>query len=296
MEKWGLGWAELSAINPGIVMVRVSGFGQDGPYAGRAGYGGIGEAMGGLRQVCGDPDTPPSRVGISIGDSLAAMFACIGCLAALRHRDATGRGQVVDSAIYESVLGVMESTVPEFTEGGHVRERTGSILPGLAPSNVYPTSDGRMVLIGANQDTVFRRLCDAMGRPELSADSRFAAHRARGDHQQVLDEIIAGWSVTLAEDDLLELLETHGVPAGRIFRAPDMLSDPQYVARRSVLRVPHPEFENLWMQNVFPRLSETAGAIRWPGPAMGAHNEEIYGGLLGMDVAERRELSAAGVI
>jgi crotonobetainyl-CoA:carnitine CoA-transferase CaiB-like acyl-CoA transferase len=153
-----------------------------------------------------------------------------------------------------------------------------------------------MVLIGANQDTVFRRLCDAMGRPELAADSRFAAHRARGDHQQVLDEIIAGWSVTLAEDDLLELLETHGVPAGRIFRAPDMLSDPQYVARRSVLRVPHPEFENLWMQNVFPRLSETAGAIRWPGPAMGAHNEEIYGGLLGMDVAERRELSAAGVI
>jgi len=296
MEKWGLGYADLAAIDPKIVMVRVSGFGQDGPYAGRAGYGGIGEAMGGLRQVCGDPIAPPSRVGISIGDSLAAMFACIGCLAALRHRDATGRGQVVDSAIYESVLGVMESTVPEFTEGGHIRERTGSILPGLAPSNVYPTADRRMVLIGANQDTVFRRLCEAMGREDLAADPRFATHRARGDHQQVLDEIIAAWSVAFAEEDLLRLLETHGVPAGRIFRAPDMLADPQYAARHSVLRVPHPEFANLWMQNVFPRFSETAGGIRWPGPAMGAHNEEIYGGLLGLDADEREKLATAGVI
>jgi crotonobetainyl-CoA:carnitine CoA-transferase CaiB-like acyl-CoA transferase len=296
MEKWGLGWMDLAAINRGIVMVRVSGFGQDGPYAGRAGYGGIGEAMGGLRQVCGDPKTPPSRVGISIGDSLAALFACIGCLAALRHRDLSGRGQVVDSAIYESVLGVMESTVPEFTQGGLVRERTGSILPGLAPSNVYPTADGRMVLIGANQDSVFRRLCGAMRRPELAADPGFATHRARGDNQQALDEMIAEWTATLPEDELLRLLETSGVPAGRIFRAPDMLDDPQYRARRSVVRVPHPEFGKLWMQNVFPRFSETAGAIRWPGPALGAHNDEIYGELLGMDGAERRQLAAAGVI
>jgi crotonobetainyl-CoA:carnitine CoA-transferase CaiB-like acyl-CoA transferase len=296
MEKWGLGWTDLAAIKPGIVMVRVSGFGQDGPYAGRAGYGGIGEAMGGLRQVCGDPKSPPSRVGISIGDSLAALFACIGCLAALRHRDASGRGQVVDSAIYEAVLGVMESTVPEFTQGGLVRERTGSILPGLAPSNVYPTADGRMVLIGANQDSVFRRLCEAMRRPELAADPDFATHRARGDRQQALDEMIAEWTATLPEDELLRLLETRGVPAGRIFRAPDMLDDPQYRARRSVVRVPHPEFENLWMQNVFPRFSETAGAIRWPGPALGAHNDEIYGELLGMDGAERGQLAAARVI
>jgi crotonobetainyl-CoA:carnitine CoA-transferase CaiB-like acyl-CoA transferase len=296
MEKWGLGYADLAAIDPKIVMVRVSGFGQDGPYAGRAGYGGIGEAMGGLRQVCGDPHTLPSRVGISIGDSLAAMFACIGCLAALRYRDATGRGQVVDSAIFESVLGVMESTVPEYTEGGHVRERTGSILPGLAPSNVYPTADGRMVLIGANQDSVFGRLCEAMQRPDLCKDARFSGHRARGDHQQTLDEIIAAWSAGIPEEELLGLLDAHGVPAGRIFRAPDMLADPQYRARRSVVQVAHPTFPNLWMQNVFPRLSKSAGTIRWPGPAMGAHNAEIYGELLGMSAAEMADLGRDRII
>lgn len=296
MEKWGLGYDELAAINPRLVMVRVSGYGQDGPYAGRAGYGGIGEAMGGLRYVCGDPRVPPSRVGISIGDTLAALFSCIGCLAALRQRESSGRGQVVDAAIFESVLAVMESTVPEYTQGDRIRERTGAILPGLAPSSVYPTADGRMVLIGANQDSVFRRLCQAMQRPDLADSAEFGTHQARADRQQQLDELIAGWSAGLEEAELLQRLEQHGVPAGRMFRAPDMLADAHYRARQSLVQVPHPEFDRLWMQNVFPRLSATPGAIRWPGPAMGAHNAEIYRELLGLDAAELAALGAARVI
>ena len=296
MEKWGLGYRELAALNAAIIMVRVSGYGQDGPYANRAGYGGIGEAMGGLRYVCGDPSVPPSRTGISIGDTLAAMFACIGCLAAVRERERSGRGQVVDSAIYESVLAVMESTVPEYTVGGLIRERTGSILPGLAPSNAYATADGQMLLIGANQDSVFKRLCAAMERPDLADDDRYRTHQARGVHQEELDEIISAWSCCWQSAELLAHLEGHGVPAGRIYRAPDMLADPHYQARRSIVDVDHPQFRNLRMQNVFPRLSETPGAIRWPGPEIGAHNAEIYEGLLGYSREQIAELQEAGLI
>lgn len=296
MEKWGLGYRELADVNPGLIMVRVSGYGQDGPYSNRAGYGGIGEAMGGLRFVCGDPAVPPSRVGISIGDSLAAMFACIGCLAALRQRELSGRGQVVDSAIYESVLAVMESTVPEYTEGGRIRERTGSILPGLAPSNVYPCADGQMILIGANQDSVFKRLCVAMEQPVLAEDDRYRTHQARGTHQQELDDLIAAWTRRRNSGDLLAQLDAHGVPSGRIYRAPDMLADPHYRARHSIVDIDHPRFRNLKMQNVFPRLSETPGAIRWPGPEIGAHNVEVYEGLLGYRRERVAELKEAGVI
>lgn len=181
LEKWGLDYESLRQLNPGVVMVRVSGFGQSGPYAGRAGYGAIGEAMGGLRYVVGDPESPPSRVGISIGDTLAAMFAMIGALAALRERDLSGRGQVVDSAIYEAVLGVMESLVPEWQISGYQRERTGAVLPNIAPSNVYPTADGLWMVVAANQDTVFARLATAMGQPELAQDPRFATHAAVGN-------------------------------------------------------------------------------------------------------------------
>src|SRR5487761_2044552 len=180
MEKWGLDYATLAAINPRLIMIRVSGYGQTGPYAHRAGFGAIGEAMGGLRYVVGDPSTPPARVGISIGDSLAATFACLGALSALHYRERTGRGQVVDSAIYEAVLAMMESLITEYDKTGYVRERTGAILPNVAPSNVYPTSDGDMVLIAANQDTVFTRLTAVMERPELAAEPRFATHSARG--------------------------------------------------------------------------------------------------------------------
>lgn len=296
MEKWGLGYAELAKINRGLIMVRVSGFGQTGPYAERAGYGSVGEAMGGIRYIVGDPDRPPVRAGLSIGDSLAATFACVGALAALHHRKNSGVGQVVDSAIYEAVLAMMESTVPEYTAGGFIRERSGAILPKTAPSNVYPTRSGEMIVMGANQDSVYSRLCDAMQRPELARDPRFVDHVARGENQAELDELISAWSVTLDADPLLQRLNDFGVPAGRIYRAPDMLADPHFAARRSIVDVPHPVFEDLKMQDVFPRMSATQGTVRWPGPALGAHNAEVYGEMLGLDEAARAALARDGVI
>lgn len=296
MEKWGLGYADLARINKGIVMVRVSGYGQEGPYSERAGYGGIGEAMGGLRYIVGDPSTPPSRVGISIGDTLAAMFAAVGALSALQSRNRTGQGQVVDSAIFEAVLGVMESTVPEYDQLGTIRERTGSILAKIAPSNVYPTADNDMIIMGANQDTVFARLCEAMQQPELAQDKRFSTHTARGENQAELDDLISAWSEQFAADELLALLERHAVPAGRIYRAPEMLKDEHFIARESIVDVEHPKYENLKMQNVFPRLSATPGKIKWTGPALGQHNEDIYQGLLGYDAADLERLRREGII
>jgi formyl-CoA transferase len=295
LEKWGCGWSELSALNPRLILVRVSGYGQTGPYAQRAGYGGIGEAMGGLRYIVGEPDRPPSRVGISIGDSLAAVHACMGTLAALHHRERTGQGQIVDAAIYESVLNMMECLVTEFDQLGHVRERSGPILPRIAPSNVYPTRDG-IVMIGANQDTVFARLCAAMNATELASDPRYRDHQARGTHQRELDELIAAWTATLGTRELLDTLERHGVPSGLIYRTPDMLEDPHFVARQAIVSTPHPEFGTLRMQNVAPRLSASPSAIRSPAPALGQHNSEIYGGLLGLDDDARSALRARGVI
>jgi crotonobetainyl-CoA:carnitine CoA-transferase CaiB-like acyl-CoA transferase len=295
LENWGLGYEALSAEHPGLIMVRVSGFGQTGPYAKRAGYGLIGEAMGGMRYLSGEPDRPPSRAGISIGDSLAATYACLGALMALHHRHATGKGQVVDSALYEAVLANMEALVPEYTVAGHIRERSGSILPKIAPSNVYPTNDGE-VLIGGNQDSVWRRMATMMGRSDLAEDPRYATHHARGENQQELDELIAGWTATLTSADLLARCEKHGVPAGRIYRAPEMLEDPHFAAREALVALDHPEHENFVMQNVAPRLSETPGAVRAVGPALGAHNEEVYGELLGLGRATREDLAARGII
>ena len=295
LEKWNLDYASLRELHRGLIMIRVSGYGQTGPYAGRAGYGSIGEAMGGMRYLAGDPSTPPSRVGLSIGDALAATFACLGALTALNHRHRTGEGQVVDSAIYEAVLAMMESTVPEYTEAGVIRERTGSILPKIAPSNVYRTADGQ-ILIGANQDSVWRRLAECMGRPELGSDPRFADHVARGENQAEIDALIEAWTVTLPTAQVLEKMHAGGVPAGQIYRAPEMIADPQFAAREALVKVAHPVFQNLWMQNVAPKLSGTPGEVAWPGPELGQHNEEIYGGLLGLGAAERAALQAEGVI
>jgi formyl-CoA transferase len=295
LEKWNCGWPELSRINPRLILARVSGYGQTGPYAQRAGYGGIGEAMGGLRYIVGEPDRPPSRVGISIGDSLAGVHACMGTLAALHHRQRTGMGQVVDAAIYESVLNMMESLVTEFDHLGHVRERSGPILPRIAPSNVYPTRDG-IVMIGANQDSVFARLTTAMQSPQLAIDARFGDHEARGAHQQELDEIIARWTSSLETRALLALLERHGVPAGLIYRASDMLEDPHFTAREAIVETNHPHFGTLRMQNVAPRLSASPSSIRTPAPEMGQHNPEIYEGLLGLDAARLADLRTRGVV
>lgn len=295
MEKWGLSYETLRAINPRLIMIRVSGYGQTGPYAHRAGFGAIGEAMGGMRYVVGDPATPPSRMGISIGDSLAATFACVGALSALHYREKTGRGQVVDSAIYEAVLNMMESLVTEYDKTGFIRERTGAILPNIAPSNIYPTQDS-LVLIAANQDTVFKRLCAAMGRPELAADPDYATHQARGRHQTQLDELIAGWSATLATRDVLSLMDEHGVPAGLIYRAPDMLDDPQFAARKAIVTVKHPQYGDLKMQNVAPKLSETPGTIRSVAPGLGQHNDDVYLNLMHLAPARYDELKRTGVI
>ncbi len=296
MERWNLSYDELKKINPGLIMIRVSGFGQTGPYAKRAGFGAVGESMGGLRYVCGDPSAPPSRVGISIGDSLAATFATVGALAALHHRERTGEGQVVDSAIYEAVLNMMESLITEYDKAGYIRERQGSILPGVAPSNVYPTKDGKLLLIAANQDTVFRRLAEAMGRPELAEDERYRTHSARGANQQELDELVADWTRTKDQKALIDLMEEYGIPAGGIYRAPEMLEDAHFRARQAIIETMHPEFGNLKMQNVAPKLSATPGAVRTPGPGLGEHTDEILSSLLGFDADRLAALREAGVI
>ncbi|MFI6480955.1 CaiB/BaiF CoA transferase family protein [Nonomuraea sp. NPDC050663] len=296
LERWGLSPEELHTINPRLVITRVTGFGQTGPYAPRAGYGSIGEAMGGLRHVTGDPDRPPSRTGISLGDSLAATHACVGTLVALHQRERSGRGQVVDSAIYEAVLAMMESLVPEWQQASYQRERTGPVLPNVSPSNVYPTLDGDEILIAANQDSVFQRLAAAMGRPELAEDPRYATHGARGESMDELDGIIAAWTGGLPADDLLSTLNDNGVPAGRIYTAKDMFADPHFAAREAIVRVPHPDFGELAMQNVVPKLSQTPGGVRSAGPALGQHNDEIYRGLLGLSDQEFAKLRSARVI
>ncbi len=296
MERWGLDYAALDAVRPGIIMVRVSGYGQTGPYAKRAGYAAIGEAMGGMRYLCGDPDHPPSRTGLSIGDTLTATFACNAALAALHHREMTGEGQVIDASIFESVLTVLESTVSEYVVGDYVRERTGATLPNISPSNIYRCKDG-IYLIAANQDTVFARLVAVMGMPELADDERFNSHGRRGANMEELDGIINAWTAerTVAEVDAL--MQEAGVPAGRIYRAPDMLADPQYMAREAIVDTPTPEYPGLKMQNVFPRMSKTQGEIRWPGQTeLGTHNREVYSELLGLDDGKLESLERDGVI
>ncbi|HEX5205612.1 MAG TPA: CoA transferase [Actinoplanes sp.] len=296
LERWGMAPEALWETNPGLIVTRVTGYGQSGPYAGRAGFGSIGEAMGGIRYVMGDPGRPPVRAGISLGDSLAATYACLGTLVAVHHRERTGRGQVVDSAIYEAVLAMMESLLPEWAVAGYQRERTGVVLPNVSPSNVYPTADGDLILIAANQDSVFGRLAAVMGRPELATDPRYATHSARGAAMAELDVLIAEWTVTGRADDLLARLHDGGVPAGRIFRAKDMFDDPHFAAREAIVTVPHPDFGAIPMQNATPKLSHTPGKVRSVGPALGEHNDEIYGGLIGLDETERARLRQNKII
>jgi formyl-CoA transferase len=265
LEKWNLDPTELRKTNPGLIVVRVSGYGQTGPYSARAGFGGIGEAMGGWRGIVGYPDLPPARMGVSIGDTLAATYGCMGALAALHHRSKTGEGQIVDSALYEAVLQVMESTVSDYSASGTKRKRTGSTLPAIAPSNVYPCRDGEY-LIGANQDGVFARLAAAMGRPGLAGDERYATHRARGTRQEELDALIGEWTKTLTIEELESKMIEAGVPAGRVYDAEDMLADPHFAAREALVTVDDDEFGEVTMQGVFPKLSATPGSVRRPAP------------------------------
>ncbi len=296
MEKWGLDPATLLAQTPHLIIARMSGYGQTGPYSGRAGFGGIGEAMGGWRYIVGEPDRPPSRMGVSIGDTLTATYGCMGVLAALHHRGQTGHGQVVDAALYESVLQVMEGLIPEYDHEGIVRERCGSILPGIAPSNVYICKDGEY-MIGANKDSLWQRLAQAMGRPELGSDARYATHLARGHNQIELDNLINEWTKTQTVDEVDALMTACSIPAGRVYRAPDMIDDPHFQAREAIVEVETERFGKLKMQGVFPKLSVTPSSVRSAAPSVvGQHNAEVYGELLGLDAAELDRLTASGVI
>lgn len=296
MERWGLGWETLSEINPRLVMVRITGFGQDGPYSSRAGYASVCEAMGGMRYIAGHPDRPSVRMGISIGDTLAGMHGAMGAVMALHERERSGRGQVVDSAIYESVMTVMESLIPDYAKAGRIRERSGSRLDGIAPSNAYPCADGRDVVIGANQDTVFRRLCEVMERVELADDPRYIDHRARGRHQDDLDETIAEWTWAHDADAVVEMLAEAGVPASHVYRAPEMLADPHMQARQSIIRITDDRIGEMPMQNAFPRLSRSPGGVRKTGPALGEHTEDVLRDWAHLDPTAINELSERGII
>ena len=294
--RWGIGPDYLQERFPSLVISQVSGFGQTGPYAQRPGYASIGEAMAGLRHITGYPDRPPVRVGLSLGDSLAGIFSTIGILAALYDREQSGLGERIDTSIYESVLALTESLVSEAHQFGVDREPSGPSLRGIAPSNAYPTRDGSSLIIAANQDTVFARLCEAMGQPELATDPLFADHNSRGENAEELDALIAEWSLGFDIDELLQHLENYSVPAGRINRASDILQDPQVTARESVTYLDSPRIGDVAMPNVMPRLTRNPGSIRQPAPDLGAHTDEVLTRVLHYNQARLRELRAEGVV
>jgi crotonobetainyl-CoA:carnitine CoA-transferase CaiB-like acyl-CoA transferase len=295
MEGWGLGYDVLAAANPGLVMVRISGYGQSGPYRERPGFGVIGEAVGGLRHVTGAPDRPPSRVGVSIGDTLSALYGVVGALLALEARRKTGRGQVVDVALYESVFSVMESMLPEFDAFGVIRERTGSILPGIAPTSAYRCNDGSYVLIAANGDSIFRRLALAMGRDDLANDASLAHNDGRAARQQWLDGEIEAWTSTRSGADVLATMEGADVPASKICSIADIVADPHYAARAMIRQIAIDGGRTLKVPGVVPKLSATPGDFEAGGPALGQHTDEVLRHL-GYDDAAIAGLRAREII
>ncbi|MFE1598986.1 CaiB/BaiF CoA transferase family protein [Methylobacterium sp. ID0610] len=296
LEKLGLGWEQLSAVNPNLVMVRISGYGQTGPYRDRPGFGAIGEAMGGIRYTTGDPDHPPARVGVSIGDTLASLHGVIGALmAVLRVKTGQGRGQVVDVSLVESVFNVMESLVPEYDLLGEVRTRTGGALPGITPSNTYPTGDGGYVVIAGNSDPIFRRLMTAIGRPDLAADPDLRTNEGRSARAAMLDAVIADWSRGRSVAEVLAVLDAAEVPAGRIYSVADIVADPHYAARDMILTADLPDGTPVKMPGIVPKLSETPGEVRWSGPALGAHTDAVLEDL-GFDAAAIAALRKAGAV
>jgi formyl-CoA transferase len=298
LEKWNLGYDVLRERNRGIILVRVSGYGQTGPEAHKAGYASVAEAASGLRHMNGFPGGPPPRLALSLGDSLAGMFAAQGAVAALYRRTVTGDGQVVDAALTESCLAVQESTIPDYDVGGVVRGPSGTRLEGIAPSNIYPTADGTWVVIAANQDTVFRRLCQAMGQPELATDERFVNHVARGRHQDELDKIIGDWAAVRQPADIIATLGAAGVISGPINTVAEVVEDPQLRARGMIAEHFDERVERVVLgPGVVPVLSKTPGTIRNAGPARpGQHNDEVYRTLLGKTDAELDALRAEGVL
>jgi formyl-CoA transferase len=276
LDEWGLGWKALSEINPKLVMVRISGYGQTGPYKDRPGFAAIAESMGGLRYLAGYPDRPPVRVGVSIGDTLAALYGVIGALLAMHHVKVNeGKGQFIDVALYEAVFGVMESLIPEFAAFGHVRERTGASLPGISPSNTYPCKDGRYVIIAGNSDGIFKRLMNAIGRADLANDPALARNDGRVKQNEMLDEAITAWTSQHGLEEVLQTLEKAEVPNGRIYTAADIHADPHYHARQMIEKHAMPDGTPIEIPGVVPKLSDTPGGTRWLGPGLGAHTEEV---------------------
>ncbi len=294
LEKWGLGWEALHALNPNLIMVRVSGYGQTGPYSQRPGFAAIAECMGGLRYTSGFPDRPPVRVGVSLGDTLASLYGTIGALLALQHRRNGGGGQFIDVALYESVFAIMESLVPEFSVQGFVRERSGASLPGIAPSNTYLCGDGLYVAIAGNGDAIFRRLMTAIGRTDLADDPALAGNAGRVAQVQRIDEAIAQWTGQHTLDQVLDVLEGAAVPAGRIYTAADIVADPHYQARGMIESHTLPDGQPVSLPGVVPQLSATPGATRWIGPALGQHTDEVLGSL-GLSAERMAELRRKGV-
>ena len=299
LEKWNLGYDRMSEINPGIVLARISGYGQTGPYASRAGFASVSEAMGGFRHISGFPGEPPPRMHISLGDSLAGMFAAQGILSALYWRDTSGSGlgQVVDVSLMEAAFALLESTVPEYDRMGIVRGPQGTNLKGIAPSNIFRSRDEKWIVIAANADGVFRRLCDAMGRPELADDERFLTHGARGDNQEEIEGIVAEWALERDAAEIDRVLNDAGVICGPIYTIADIFEDPQFKARDMLIEHVDPEFGPYIGPGIVPKLTRTPGSVRWSATwDEGSHNQEIYGDLLGLGEGELAELKEEGVI
>jgi formyl-CoA transferase len=295
LEKWGLSYESLAKDNPGLVMVRLSGFGQTGPYKDRTGFGAIGESMGGMRYITGYADRAPVRVGISIGDSLAAMFGVIGALTAIHHRATSGKGQIVDVALYEAVFAMMESMLPEFGMTGLVRERTGASLPGIVPSNTYLCGDGKYVVIGANGDSIFKRMMVSIGRPDLAEDATLANNAGRVKRTEELDRVIGEWTSRHTLEEALAVLEQAQVPSGKIYSIADIVADMQFQAREMIEAHKLADGKDLLLPGIVPKLSETPGATQWIGPGLGEHTDQVLASL-GYAEEERTRLRAAGVI
>ncbi|MCU1783780.1 CoA transferase [Pseudomonas sp. 13B_2.1_Bac1] len=296
LEKLGLGWDVLHALNPKLTLVRISGYGQTGPYRDRPGFGAIGEAMGGIRYTTGNPDSPPARVGVSLGDSLASLHGVIGALMSLlRVKTGQGDGQIVDVSLAESVFNLMESLVPEYDMLGHVRERSGGALPGIAPSNTYLTADGAYVVIAGNSDPIYKRLMTTIGRVDLAEAPEFAHNDGRAAKSGLLDAAITHWTSSLPIDQVLSALEAAEVPAGRIYSVADIVSDPHYQAREMLLDAELPGGVSVKMPGIVPKLSETPGGVNWQGPALGQHTDDILGSL-GLTGADIQRLKTSGVV
>jgi formyl-CoA transferase len=296
LEKWGFGWKDLSQRNPNLIMVRVSGYGQDGPYKDRPGFAAIAESMGGLRYLAGYPDRPPVRVGVSIGDTLASLYGVIGALLALHHHKVNGgKGQFIDVALYEAVFGVMESLIPEFSALGHTRERTGAALPGIVPSNTYLCKDGRYVIIAGNSDSIYRRLMHAIGRADLAEDPKLARNDGRVPHTEMLDQAITDWTTKHDLEHVLAVLDKAAVPSGRIYTAADIHADPHYKAREMIQPYALPDGTVVDFPGIVPKLSETPGETRWLGPALGQHTEEVLASI-GIKGAAFQELRQQGIV